>query len=172
MLISTLFQNLILCEFRSAARVWPSGHDWPYSGDQDLVTLVGPTVIVSVLPTLAANTGNQRYAPPSARLWPRLELTVGPTLANCFRWPWQFSRPTFGPRLNQSSAYYSRQWTNSVIISLVGPTSGQQGWTNFNKVGPTVGRWSIRTWDIWIHILIKGEDSCKWPKMNTIYLRL
>ena len=73
------------CEFRSAARVGPSGHGWPYSGDQGLVTIVGPTVVVSVLPTLAANTGNRRCARPSAQLWPRLELTVGPTLANCFR---------------------------------------------------------------------------------------
>ena len=94
------------CEFRSAARDGPSGHGWPYSGDQVLVTIVGPTVIVSVLPTLAANTGNQRWARPSARLWPRLEPTVGPTLANYFRWPWQFSRPISGPRLNQSSTYY------------------------------------------------------------------
>ena len=50
-----------------------------------LATIVGPTVAVSVLPTLAANTGNQRCARPSAQLWPRLELTVGPTLANSFR---------------------------------------------------------------------------------------
>ena len=90
------------CQFRSAVRVGPSGHGWPYSGDQGLVTIVRPTVIVSVLPTLAANTGNQRCARPSAQLWPRLEPTVGPTLANFFRWPWQFSRPTSGPRLNQS----------------------------------------------------------------------
>ena len=73
------------CEFRSAARVRPSGHGWPYSGDQGLVTIVGPTVVVSILPTLAANTGNQRCARPSAQLWPRLEPTAGPTLANCFR---------------------------------------------------------------------------------------
>ena len=133
-----------------------------------------PTVVVSVLPILAANTGNQRCARPSTQLWPRLEPTVGPNLANCFRWSWQFSRPTSGPRLNQSSAYYqlysvdiawptvgptvaqtrtdcrancSRQWTKSVIISLVGPTSGQLGWTKFNKVGPTVDRRSIRTWE-------------------------
>ena len=62
--------------------VGPSGHGWPYSGDQDLVTIVGPTMVVSVLPTLAVNTGNQRCARPSAQLWPRLEPTVGPTLAN------------------------------------------------------------------------------------------
>ena len=93
------------CEFRLAARVGPSGHGWPYSGDQGLVIIVGPTVVVSGLPTLAVNTGNQRCARPSAQLWPRLEPTVGPTLANCFRWPWQFRRPTSGPRLNQSSAY-------------------------------------------------------------------
>ena len=37
---------------------------------------------------------------------------------------------------------------DSVIISLVGPTSGQQGWTYFNKVGPTMGRRSIRTWTV------------------------
>ena len=92
-------------EFRSAARVGPSGLGWPYSGDQGLVTIVGPTVVFSVLPTLAANTGNQRCARPSAQLWSRLEPTVVPTLANCFRWPWQFSRPTSGPRLNQLSAY-------------------------------------------------------------------
>ena len=93
------------CEFRSAARVGPSGHGWPYSGDQGLVTIVGPTVVFSVLPTLAANTGNQIFARKSAQLWPRLEPTVGPILSNCFRWPWQFSRPTSEPRLNQSSAY-------------------------------------------------------------------
>ena len=93
------------CKFWSAARVGPSGHGWPYSGDQGLVIIVGPTVVVSVLLTLAANTGNRRCARPSAQLWPRLELTVGPTLANCFRWPWQFSRPTSGPCLNQSLAY-------------------------------------------------------------------
>ena len=63
-------------EFRSTARVGPSGHGWPYSGDQGLVTIVGPTVIVPVLPTLAANTGNQRCAQPSAELWPRLEPTL------------------------------------------------------------------------------------------------
>ena len=73
------------CEFRSAARVEPSGHGWPYSGDQGLVTVVGPTVVFSVLPTLAANTVNQRRARPSAQLWPELEPTAGPTLANCFR---------------------------------------------------------------------------------------
>ena len=54
------------CEFRSAARVGPSGHDWPYSCDQGLVIIDGPTVIVLVLRTLAANTGNQRCARPSA----------------------------------------------------------------------------------------------------------
>ena len=93
------------CEFRSAARVGPSGHGWPYFGYQGLVTIVEPTVVFTVLTTLAANTGNQRCARPSAQLWPRFEPTAGPTLANCSRWPWQFSQPTFGPRLNQSSAY-------------------------------------------------------------------
>ena len=48
------------CEFRSAARVGTSGLGWPYSGDKGLMSIVGPTVVVSVLPTLAANTGNQR----------------------------------------------------------------------------------------------------------------
>ena len=42
----------------------------------------------------------------------------------------------------------SCQWTDSVIISLVGLTSGQQGWTNFYKIGPTMGRRSIPTWAI------------------------
>ena len=93
------------CEFRSAARVGPSGHGWPYSGDQGLMTIVGPTVVFSVLPTLAANTDNQRCARPSAQEWSRLEPTVWPTLANCFRWPWQFSQPISGPWLNQSLAY-------------------------------------------------------------------
>ena len=112
------------CEFRSAARVGTSGHGWPYSGNQGLVIIVGPTVVVSVLLTLAANIGNQRCARPSAQLWRRLELTVGPTLANCFRWPWQFSRPTSGPWLNQSSAYYQ---LDSVAIArpTVGPTMAQ-----------------------------------------------
>ena len=73
------------CEFRSAARVVPSGHGWPYSGDQGLVIIVGLTVVFLVLPTLTDNTGNQRCAQPSTQLWPRLEPTVGPTLANCFR---------------------------------------------------------------------------------------
>ena len=66
-------------------QIEPSGHGWPYSGDQGLVSIVGPTVVSSISPTLAANTGNQRCARPSAQLWPRLEPTVGPTLANCFR---------------------------------------------------------------------------------------
>ena len=94
---------------------WPSGHGWPYSGDQGLVTIVGPSVVVSVLPTLAANIGNQRCARPSAQLWPRLELTIGPTLANCFRWPWQFSWPTSGPWLNQLSAYYQLDYNRADI---------------------------------------------------------
>ena len=95
-------RRLPRCGFRSAARVGSSGHGCPYSGDQGLVTIVGPTVVVSVLPTLVANTGNQKYARPSAQLWPTLDPTIGPTLAKCFRWPWQFSRPTSGLRLNQS----------------------------------------------------------------------
>ena len=52
-------------------------------------------------------------------------------------------RPISGTRRR---ANCSCQSTDSVIISLVGSTSGQQGWNNFNKVGPTVGRRSIRTW--------------------------
>ena len=67
------FNPLPWCEFQSAARVGPSGDGWPYSGDQGLVTIVGPTVVSSVLPTLAANIGNQRCARPSAQLWPRLK---------------------------------------------------------------------------------------------------
>ena len=78
-------KGTLRCEFRSAARVEPSGHGWPYSGDQGLVTIVGPTVVFSVLLTLPANTGNQRCARPSVQLWPRLEPTFGPTLANYFR---------------------------------------------------------------------------------------
>ena len=90
---------------------------------------------------------------------------------NCFRWSWQFSWPTSGPRLNQSSAYYqlnytsifclrrpisgtrrrancSRQWTDSVIISLVGPTSDQLGWTNR---GPTVNSHLGMNYILWVY---------------------
>ena len=94
------------CEFRSAARVVPSGHGWPFSGDQGLVTIVGHTVVYSVWPSLATNIGNQRCARPLAQLWPGLQPTVGPSLANYFRWPWYFGRPTSRPWLNQSLAYY------------------------------------------------------------------
>ena len=83
--IKTIYSHSPRCEFRSAVRAGPSGHGWPYSGDQGLVTIVRPTVVFSVLLTLADNTGNQRCARQSAQLWPRLEPTVGPTLANCFR---------------------------------------------------------------------------------------
>ena len=80
-----ILQLLPRCEFWSAARVGPSGHGWPFSGDQDLVTIVGPTVVSLVLPTLAANIGNQRCARPSAQLWAGLQPTVGLTLVNYFR---------------------------------------------------------------------------------------
>ena len=68
------------CKFRSAARVGRSGHGWPCSSDQGLMTIVGPTVVFLVLPTLAANTGNQRCARPSAQMaanWAMVEPIVG-----------------------------------------------------------------------------------------------
>ena len=77
-------------------------------------------------------------------------------------------RPISGIRRR---ANCSRQWTGSVIISLVGLTSGQQGWTNFNKVGPTVGRRSIRTWDAVVSVPNHSEPIRKTFRVSFVEKR-